>query len=334
MQQNFTVDDLVPLIEARGKAVLERFNKTIADGVSDPKLLTILQFVKEYWKDNFRPALASLCCTAVGGSEDATNDVGLMVTMISAGAGIHDDIIDKSYNKHFRMTVLGQYGLDYSLLVGDLLIVKGWAAAYEIARKSPENMRKILEIFGNWTTEVCEAEFTEVECIRNVGTGIEKFEQILRQSMSDTRACATLGAIIGNGSEREIQALTEYGTELGFLLRLANDVTDFTNREFNLKCRLENESIPLPILYAAKASKDNSERLQEIFSKSSISIEDQLEIFDLTIESGALNYVLRKARESKVYGDKRLLELRDSKAKAALSLILEKAFMDISSVIR
>ncbi len=43
-----------------------------------------------------------------------------MVTLTSAGGGIHDDIIDRSVNKHFRNTVYGLYGLNSALLVGDL----------------------------------------------------------------------------------------------------------------------------------------------------------------------------------------------------------------------
>ncbi len=42
------------------------------------------------------------------------------------------------------------------------------------------------------------------------------------------------------------------------------------NSEGNLALRLENESVPLPILYAAKASNDNFSRIQAILAKQQI----------------------------------------------------------------
>ncbi len=328
-----SIEELGPLIMRRGKKVLEKFNEVVDIGISDPRLRSILQFVKEYWKDNFRPALASFSCEAVGGNEDAANDAVLMATLISAGGGVHDDIIDKSQNKHFRMTVLGQYGLDYSLLAGDLLIVKGWAMACDLAKNYPDKLLKTIEIFGKWTTDVCEAEFKEVSCIKNLDTELLEYQQILRQSMADTSACAALGAIMGNGSENQVQALSEYGSDIGFLFRLSNDLNDVINTEGNLKLRLENESVPLPILYAAKASKENYGKTQNILNKKSLSTQDLLALLDLCIQSRSFDYILLQARENKENASKKLSELEDSNAKAALSLILDKAFTDISKVI-
>ncbi len=40
--------NLGSLIQQRGKSVLEKFNEVIDSGISDPKLLTILHFIKDY----------------------------------------------------------------------------------------------------------------------------------------------------------------------------------------------------------------------------------------------------------------------------------------------
>ncbi len=64
-------------------------------------------------------------CEAVGGRVSMAKEAGLMITLTAAGMGIHDDIIDKSQNKHFRETILGLHEIDNALLVGDLLLIKG-----------------------------------------------------------------------------------------------------------------------------------------------------------------------------------------------------------------
>ena len=89
------------LVKERGQRVRSRFRKEAISGVNDPKLLEVLGFVCDYWKDNFRPAFVTLCCEAVGGQAGAADDVGLMMSLTSAGGGIHDDIVDKSSNDSY-----------------------------------------------------------------------------------------------------------------------------------------------------------------------------------------------------------------------------------------
>ena len=59
-------------------------------------MLLILEEVKSYWRDTFRPALILLSCEDVGVQSRIVEDAGLVFSFIAAGAGIHDDIIDKS----------------------------------------------------------------------------------------------------------------------------------------------------------------------------------------------------------------------------------------------
>lgn len=83
-----------------------------------------------------------------------------MITLTAAGMGIHDDIIDKSLIKHFRWTILGRFGLDSALLVGDLLILKAWIMVNEMIRNTnqPVKIADIVKTYGDFVLEICEAE--------------------------------------------------------------------------------------------------------------------------------------------------------------------------------
>ena len=69
----------------------------------------------------------------------------------SAGGGIHDDILDKSSHKHFRKTVLGKYGLDSAVLVGDLFILKGWTMIQGLIKKNINKLtlQRLLKFLEN-----------------------------------------------------------------------------------------------------------------------------------------------------------------------------------------
>jgi geranylgeranyl pyrophosphate synthase len=332
--KDFSFEDLVSLIKNRGQAVLRKFGQIAVSDVSDPKLLSVLRCVKAYWPDTFRPAFTSFCCEAVGGQPEAADDVSLMITLTSSGGGIHDDIIDKSLHKHCRMTILGLHGLDYALLAGDLLIIKGWAMARELFKNgyNPEKLAKIVEVFGKWTIDVCEAEFMEISCRRNLNTGLDHYQKILRRSMADIEGCAKLGAVVGGGSEKEIEALAEFGSCLGFAFRLEDDVKDAFNEEFNLADRLKNESVPLPILYAAKSSEDKYFQIKSVLGKTSIDPLDIKQLKEICFETGAFRYILMTAKKNEKVALKKLNLLKPSSARNTLRLMIEKSFADVSKL--
>lgn len=334
--KDLTYTELTALIEERGQKVLERFGHVAVSGVNHSRLLSILGDLKAYWKDMYRPALTSFSCEAVGGQLGAADVVGLMITVVGAGLGIHDDIIDKSLNKHFRMTILGLHGLDDALLVGDLLIIKSWATIREMIRKTcqPKKIVSVIEAYESFFLEVCEAEFMEISCRRNLDTELECYQKILWKSTADTEACARLGAILGDGSEDEVQALAEFGRRLGFTFRLMDDVKDSLNIEGNLPHRLEYESVPLPILYAAKSSREEFLKINSILEKSPITPLDVGELLQFCFETEAFKYVYKIAKQNAREAARKLSVLRPSTARNVLSLMSKKALADIASLCR
>ena len=56
------------------------------------------------------PALISISCEAVGGEAEKTIPFGAAIVMITGAADLHDDLIDKSFSKGPKQTVLGKFG--------------------------------------------------------------------------------------------------------------------------------------------------------------------------------------------------------------------------------
>ena len=107
------------IINKKGNKVFERFQEEIFSEIENPELILILNRVKNYWDDTFRPALTQLSFEAVGGKNGIVGDAGLVFTLAAAGAGIHDDIIDKSSKKHFKRRLIMQYNLTSKDLVNN-----------------------------------------------------------------------------------------------------------------------------------------------------------------------------------------------------------------------
>jgi len=322
-------EELKLLFQERGESALKRFEEAISSGVENPRLLSILEDVKKIWKDTYRPTLTSISCEAVGGKAEDTAVANLMIALAGAGIGIHDDIIDKSTTKRFRRTILGLHDVDGALLVGDLLIVKGLTAVQEIVKKGypPKKVADIISVLQRHYIEICEGVFMESSWRKNVETDLDFCHQVLWKYGSDGEACTRLGAILGNGTEREVEALAGYGRRSCYVFRLAEEVKDTLHLEGDLLRRLECESVPLPLLYAAKASKSNTLKLKSIL-EGPINSSDIEILLEICFDTKAFDYVRNVAQKNVDEAIKLLNTLEPSKANKFLKLMIENVFPD------
>jgi geranylgeranyl pyrophosphate synthase len=319
------------LFHERGQKVLERFKEAIFTDIEDSKLISILEHVKKNWKDTYRPALTSFSCEAVGGDPDSTITPSLMITLTGAGIGIHDDIIDKSSIKHFRRTFFGLRNRDEALVVGDLLIIKALTLTQKIFDEisNPKKASDVIKTLENYFFKMCVGELMEISCRKNIEIDLEYYDEALWKLGSDIEACTKVGAILGDGSKREVEALTEYGRRLGYIVRLTEDVKDTLNLEGNLSHRLQYESIPLPILYAAKDSRENLSEIKNILEGSSINASDIKKLLELCFETEAFTYTEDIAKKNVTEGIKELNILKPSKSRDILSLLIKRTFPKI-----
>ena len=324
-----TQEELSELFRVRGKVALKRFGEVIFKGIENPQLLAILEDVKKIWKDRFRPTLTSLSCEAVGGNFEETSVVNLMVALAGAGIGIHDDIVDKSIIKHSRKTILGLHDVEGTLLAGDLLIVKGLTALKEIVKKGypPKKVAEIIDVLQRHYIEICEGVFMENSWKKNLEIELDFCHQVLLKYGSDGEACTKLGAIMGNGTKKEVDALGEYGRLLCYIYRLAEEVKDTLHVEGDLLHRLKFESIPIPLLYAAQASEKNTNILKSIL-EGPITSSDLRTLLELCFKTNAIKYIRDIAQEKVDEGVKTLKTLKPSKARTLLVLMIQNIFPD------
>ena len=316
------------LIRERCEKILKKFGQVAVSGITQPKLLAALEDIKKYWRDLNRPSLTFFSCEAVGGNPEAAENAALMFTLASSGFGIHDDILDKSKNKHLRRTIFGLHGVDTALLIGDLLIVKAWTLAHEMIRNTgnPTKIAGVLETYGYLSVEICEAEFMETQCRRRVDTDLDFYEGILWKEMAETEVCCRIGAMMGEGKLKEIEALSEYGRRLGFISRLADEIEDCLNVKGDLHHRLKYESVPLPLLYAARSSNEKFKIIRKIVHKDDINSSDVKALLNCCFESEAFGYIRNLAKKNKREACQKLDFCTPSTARNVLLFMINGAY--------
>jgi geranylgeranyl pyrophosphate synthase len=133
-----------------------------------------------------------------------------------------------------------------------------------------------------------------------------------------------IGAIIGGGTDQEIAILSHFGRTYGMLLSLRDEFVDVF--EFSeIKNRLANECLPLPILLALQ-DETKRELLKNILNKE-ITPEKVEEILNLSIDCSAskkLILLMKNLVEKETYAMSSI-----NKNKETLNLLLKSTIEDL-----
>jgi geranylgeranyl pyrophosphate synthase len=242
-------------------------------------------FVKNYWRDTTRPALLSLICEAAGGKAETTTPIAVSAILTSGAVDIHDDIIDQSKIKEAGPTVYGKYGKEVALLAGDALLFLGFTTLFQaIGKEIPmEKLSAILGITKRTFFELGDAEALELRLRRKIDITPEEYLHILKKKAAIVEGYAQIGAILGGGSNKAIEDLRKYGTVLGMLIMLRDDLIDMIDVQ-EARHRIERESLPLPILYALQNPKTRT-LITPYLLKRKIAKKDALLIIERTNEA-------------------------------------------------
>jgi len=242
------------------------------------------------WRDVVRPSLVSLACETVGGDPSITAPIGKSLTLLSGATDIHDDIIDKTMMKKKKKTVLGRFGGDIALLAGDALICEGFIELFEgLARRdiSFEKKLAIVHTIRELYCEMLDGEALELRFRARADVKPDEYLYVVRKKAADVEACMRAGAMLGNGSREQVDAVGGYGRLLGTIVLLRNDLEDMLDLNL-LNLRIKNESLPLPILYALENDKKKEEILA-ILKKEKVSKREAERLLKLISEAGGIN---------------------------------------------
>jgi len=291
------------LLEKKGRKALELAKETVLEEQKRIECKEVREalnyFISEYWNDIISPTLIALGCEAVGGDATSTVPIAVPVILISGAVDIHDDVIDKSKTKYNRLTVFGKYGKEIALLVGDALLFEGLTSLQEAAKHFPQKkLLNIIDVIKNAFFELGDAEASELKFRNNLQITPEDYLATMHKKAADVEGLLRIGATIGDGSIKQIEALGGYGRIIGLLIILKDDWIDTIDYEEAIH-RIQSESLPLPFLYIIQNQRARKE-ISQILEKDKLKRQDFDKLLKITKKRGGFE-------ETK----KAMLELKD-----------------------
>jgi octaprenyl-diphosphate synthase len=204
-----------------------------------------------------RPFLAILCSRLFGARGENVSILASSVEFIHAASLIHDDVVDGANLRRGQPSAHSLFGNQVVILVGDFLYANALRLANLLKRQS------IMDALCTATAKMSEGELIQLSKKGNPDMTEEDYMKIIQGKTAILMSAACKGgAVLGNVSQKEEEALASFGLKFGYTFQITDDILDYMAEEKtfgkSLGKDLEEGKITLPLIYLLRDA-ENSE---------------------------------------------------------------------------
>ena len=173
-----------------------------------------------------RPALTLFSGKFHNYNLDYLLPMAISVELMHTATLVHDDAIDKSLVRRSRPTVNKVWGEDTAVLLGDYLFAK--AGEY---CANTQNLH-VIKLFAQTLATISAGELNQIFDAFNLEQTRQHYLQRISSKTASLFSLATeSGAILSQAPEKSVEALKEYGYNLGIAFQIVDDILDFIGSE-------------------------------------------------------------------------------------------------------
>jgi len=243
----------------------------------------------------FRPALLLLSSKLCGYEGKDAVYYGASIEYAHTASLLHDDVVDEAKLRRGKPSANSLWGNRESVLVGDYLLFKSFQIILHLGNL------QILNLLNEIALQMAEGEAYQLTRKGNIEVSeAEYFSAIIDKTASLISASCQIGAILGEASRREEEALADFGLNVGIAFQLVDDALDYKNpnsvwgKEQGKDFKEGKATLPLIRAYRVADIK-TKQRLKELFT---FPTQDNfLEALAIIKELGGLTYTMDKARQ-------------------------------------
>jgi len=184
-----------------------------------------------YGGKRIRPIILLLSSECAGKIDDNTLAAACAIEFLHTESVIHDDIIDNETLRRQKDPFYIKYGYNTSVLTGDFVL----GLILNIASRI--NNPRVTKNLATTAMMMSEGEIIEGRLETSEDVTFDDYIKVIEYKTAVAFETATrLGAIISGGTEKEIEALADYGKNIGIAYQIRDDLHDWQNEDklFNL----------------------------------------------------------------------------------------------------
>ena len=184
-----------------------------------------------YGGKRIRPIILLLSSECTGKIDDNTLAAACAIEFLHTESVIHDDIIDNETLRRQKDPFYIKYGYNTSVLTGDFVL----GLILNIASRI--NNPRVTKNLATTAMMMSEGEIIEGRLETSEDVTFDDYIKVIEYKTAIAFETASrLGAIISGGTEKEIEALADFGKNIGIAYQIRDDLHDWQNEDklFNL----------------------------------------------------------------------------------------------------
>ena len=245
-----------------------------------------------------RPSLALLGARAVGADPSVAVPGAVAVELVHNFSLLHDDLMDGDTERRHRTTVWARWGPPSAILTGDALL----GLALEVLLEVPgATGAAAAQLLAATTRDLIRG---QVEDMAFEGSPEVAVDAVLGMAAAKTgallSASAAIGAVLAGAPQDSVDALAEFGAELGLAFQLVDDVLGIwgdpalTGKPRHSDLRARKTSLPVAWVIG-RGGRAGQQVAKWLAAESSDTDQRLLEIADLLAEAGGQDWARAQA---------------------------------------
>lgn len=271
-----------------------------------------------------RPLICFAACRAVGGDMRRATSAAAAIEHFHTAALIHDDIADEAQLRRGEPCMHITEGVGLAVNAGDLaLCLVNGTVVEDPLLDDATKVRVITELIG-MTKRTIEGQALDIGWARDARYDLTPEDYLVMATHKTAHYSGAVplavGAIIGGGSEEEIEGLRAYGLATGLAFQIQDDLLNLIGSEESTQKDFRNDITEgkrtLMVVHALQHS-DQRDRLIEILSSKEKDPQVLAEAVDIMERSGSISYArsyaesLTNAAKDRLVGQVRPSDSRD-----------------------
>lgn len=137
---------------------------------------------------------------------------------------LHDDLMDKADLRRGSETVHKKWSANTAILSGDAMVIE----SYKYISKAPHKyLPELLEVFSDTAMDICIGQQLDMDFEQRMDVTEDEYLKMIRLKTAVLIGCSLkLGAIVSDASVKDLEALYQFGINLGMAFQLKDDLLD------------------------------------------------------------------------------------------------------------
>ncbi len=222
--------------------------------------------------------------------------LGVALEMMHMASLVHDDVIDSADTRRGSVTANAKWGNQISILAGDYLFAKAFALVAENSYSKRVDVQ-----LAHLICDLSAGELIQNKEIYKASCDVEEyFQRIAKKTANFIAIACQLGGDVAGLPESYIQALYDFGYNVGMAFQLTDDLLDLTSDTATLGKPAGNDIrqgiVTLPAIRALEISPDREE-LHAIVTNPNMTDEMVARALEIVRASDGLEFTKAKTEE-------------------------------------